>query len=113
MLRGRRCPHADRGARAVRALVTAPRWVAVTLKPSLMVLLVCAVGGAGHLHALPHVSGLDAARARLQDLRAEVAGRWRCDTATRRALLTDGDAERLYGEAQGACPAAADPVVAP
>jgi hypothetical protein len=28
------------------------------------------------------------------------------------ALLTDGDAEQLYTEVQGACPAAADPVVA-
>jgi hypothetical protein len=91
---------------AVRAIGAAPRWVAVTLKPSLMVLLVCAVGGAGHLHA----PGLDAARARVVQLRAEVAGRWRCDTATRRALLTEGDAEWLYTDVQEACPAAADPV---
>ena len=96
----------------MRAIGAAPRWVAVTLKPSLMVLLVCAVGGAGHLHAPPHVAVLDAARARVVQLRADVAGRWRCDTATRRALLTDGDAERLYTDVQEACPAAADPVVA-
>jgi hypothetical protein len=77
-----------------------------------MVLPVCAPGGAGHLHALPHVAALDAARARVVQLRAEVAGRWRCDTATRRALLTDGDAEQLYTDVQEVCPAAADPVVA-
>jgi hypothetical protein len=85
--------------------------VAVTLKPSVMVLVVCALGGAGHIHALPHVSALDAARARVDDVRADVAGRWRCDTATRRALLTDGDAERLYGEVQAACPGVVEPVV--
>jgi hypothetical protein len=77
-----------------------------------MVLLVCALGGAGHLHTLPQVAAFDAARARVVQLRAEVAGRWRCDTATRRALLTDGDAQQLYTDVQEACPAAADPVVA-
>jgi hypothetical protein len=45
-----------------------------------MVLLVCAVGGAGHLHALPNVPALDAARSRVADLRADLGGRWRCDT---------------------------------
>jgi hypothetical protein len=75
-----------------------------------MVLVVCALGGAGHLHALPHVSALDAARVRVVQLRAEVAGRWRCDTATRRALLTDGGAEGLYGEVQGSCPAVVEPL---
>jgi hypothetical protein len=75
-----------------------------------MVLLVCAVGGAGHLHALPNVPALDAARSRVADLRADLGGRWRCDTATRRALLTDGDAERLLDDAAAACPALADPV---
>ena len=84
--------------------------MAVTLKPSVMVLVVCALGAAGHLHALPHVSALDAAQARVVRLRAEVAGRWRCDTATRRALLTDGDAAGLYGEVQAACPAVAEPL---
>jgi hypothetical protein len=44
-------------------------------------------------------------------LRAEVAGRWRCDTATRRALLTDGDAERLYADVQASCPTVVEPVV--
>jgi hypothetical protein len=82
----------------------------VTLKPSLVVLLVCAIGGAGHLHALPHVPTLDAARSRVADLRLELDGRWHCDTATRRALLTDGDAERLDADVQAACPAAADPL---
>jgi hypothetical protein len=84
--------------------------VAVTLKPSVMALLVCAVGGAGHVRALPPVPGLDAPRSRMRELRAELAGRWRCDTATRRALLTDGNAERLYADAGAACPAAADPL---
>ena len=73
-----------------------------------MVLLVCAVGCAGHLHA--HVSALDGARERVGDLRLEIAGRWRCDSATRGALLTDGDAEQLYAGVQAACPAAAEPV---
>ena len=43
--------------------------------------------------------------------RAEVAGRWRCDTATRRALLTDGDGERLYEDVQAVCPGVVEPVV--
>jgi len=85
--------------------------VAVTLKPSVMVLVVCALGGAGHLHALPHVSALDAVQARVAQVRAEVAGRWRCDTATRRALLTDGDGERLYEDVQAVCPGVVEPVV--
>jgi hypothetical protein len=75
-----------------------------------MVLLVCAAGAAADLHALPHVSALDGARSRVVELRADLAGRWRCDTATRRALLTDGDAERLLEDAAAACPAAADPL---
>ena len=33
-----------------------------------------------------------------EQLRAELDGRWRCDTATRRALLTDADAERLLDD---------------
>jgi hypothetical protein len=84
--------------------------VAVSLKPSLVVLMVYALGGAGHLHAMPQVGGLDGARARVHDLRDDLAGRWRCDTATRRALLTDADAERLYEDVQAACPAALDPL---
>jgi hypothetical protein len=91
-------------------VVRRARWVAVTLKPSVMVLLVCALGGAGQLRVLPAVPGLDAARSHVDELRLELAGRWRCDTATRRALLTDGDAERLYADVQAACPAAADPL---
>ena len=76
-----------------------------------MVLLVCALGCPGHLCALPHASALDGARERVAELRLELAGRWRCDTATRRALLSDGDPERLYAGVQAACPAAVDPVV--
>jgi hypothetical protein len=72
-----------------------------------MVLMVCALGCAGHLHAIPPVPGLDAARERV---RSDLAPRWRCDTATRRALLTDGDAERLYDDVQATCPAARDPL---
>jgi hypothetical protein len=98
------------GPAAVASATWATRWVAVTLKPSVMVLLVCALGGVGHLHVLPAVPGLDRARSHVDELRLELAGRWRCDTATRRALLTDGDAERLYGDVQAACPAAADPL---
>jgi hypothetical protein len=75
-----------------------------------MVLLICALGGAGQLHVLPAVPGLDAARWHVDELRLELAGRWRCDTATRRALLTDGDAERLYADVQAVCPPAADPL---
>jgi hypothetical protein len=84
--------------------------VAVTLKPSVMVLMVCALGGAGHLHAIPPPPGVDAARERVDALRSELVPRWRCDTATRRALPTDGDAERLYDDVQAACPAASDPL---
>jgi hypothetical protein len=83
---------------------------AVTLKPSLMVLLVCAVGAAGDLHVLPHVSALAGARARVAELRADLDGRWRCDTATRRALVTDGDAESLLSDVAAACPAAPAPL---
>jgi hypothetical protein len=46
----------------------------------------------------------------VHELRADLAGRWLCDTATRRALLTDGDLERLYADAQATCPAAPDPL---
>jgi hypothetical protein len=54
--------------------------------------------------------GLDAARERVDALRSELVPRWRWDTATRRALLTDGDAERLYDDVQAACPAAGHPL---
>jgi hypothetical protein len=105
-----RCPRADHGVRRSGARRAAARWVAVTLKPSVMVLLICALAGAGQLHVLPAVPGLDGARSKVDELRLELAGRWRCDTATRRALLTDGDAQRLYADVQVACPAAADPL---
>ena len=82
----------------------------MTLKPSVMVLMVCALGCAGHLHAIPPAPGLDAARERVDALRSELAPRWRCDAATRRALLTDGDAERLYNDVQAACPPAREPL---
>jgi hypothetical protein len=62
------------------------------------------------LHAIPAPPGLDAAGERVNSLRSDVAPRWRCDTATRRALLTDGDAERSYDDVQAACPAARDPL---
>ena len=84
----------------------------MTLKPSVMVLMVCALGCAGHLHAIPHLAALDGARERVDALRSELTPRWRCDTATRRALLTDGDAQRLYNDVQAACPPARDPLVA-
>ena len=76
-----------------------------------MVLMVCALGCAGHLHAILAPPGLDDARERVDSLRSDLVPRWRCDTATRRALLTDGDAERLYEDVQAACPAARDPQV--
>ncbi len=82
----------------------------MTLKPSVMVLMVCALGCAGHLHAIPTPPGLAAARDRVDAVRSDLAPRWRCDTATRRALLTDDDAERLYQDVQAACPAARDPL---
>jgi hypothetical protein len=87
----------------------------VIFKPSVVVLMVCALGCAGHLHAIPPVPvpvpGLDAARDRVDAVRSDLTPRWRCDTATRRALLTDGAAERLYDDVQAACPAARDPLV--
>jgi hypothetical protein len=72
-----------------------------------MVLMVCALGRAGHLHAIPPAPE---ARERVDAVGSDLAPRWRCDTATRRALLTDGDAERLYDDVQAACPAAPDPL---
>ena len=79
-------------------------------KPSVMVLMVCALGCTGNLHAIPPVPGLDAARERIDGVRSDLAAPWRCDTATRRALLTDGDAERLYDDVQATCPAAREPL---
>jgi hypothetical protein len=76
----------------------------------LVVLMVCALGWAGHLHALPAPPGLRAAGERVDAVRSDLAPRWRCDTATRRALLTDGDAERLYEGVQAACPSARHPL---
>lgn len=75
--------------------------------------MVCALGCAGHVHAIPPPPGVGAARAGVDDVRAELAGSWRCDTATRRALLTDGGAERLYDDVQASCPAARDPLSPP
>jgi hypothetical protein len=56
--------------------------------------------------------GVDAARERVDALRSDLASRWRCDTATRRALLTDGGAQGLYEDVQAACRAAGDPLAA-
>ena len=82
----------------------------MSLKPSVMVLMVCALGAAGHLHALPPVPGSAAVHRGVDAVRLDLAGRWRCDTATRRALLNDADAERAYEDVQAACPAAGDPL---
>jgi hypothetical protein len=54
--------------------------------------------------------GSAAVHAQVQRVRGDLAGRWTCDVATRRALLTDGDDEQLYEDVQQACPAAADPL---
>ena len=59
---------------------------------------------------MPTPPGLAAARDRVDAVRSDLAPRWRCDTVTRRALLTDDDAERLYQDVQAACPAARDPL---
>jgi hypothetical protein len=47
--------------------------------------------------------------AAVRDVRGDLSARWACDVATRRALLSDGDAERLYAGAQAACPPAPGP----
>lgn len=52
----------------------------MSLKPSVMVLMVCALGAAGHLHALPPVPGSHAVD------------------------------ERVDADVQAACPAARDPL---
>jgi hypothetical protein len=78
----------------------------VRIKPSAAALLVCAFGGLGHAGVLPRVPTPAAVRA----FRGDLSARWACDVATRRALLSDGDAERLYADAQAACPAARDPL---
>jgi hypothetical protein len=87
--------------------------MASTRLPMLATLVACALGCAAHLHLLPATPIGDAQRAAVQHVRAELAGRWRCDVATRRALLSDGDdAEQLYADVETSCPAAADPAVA-
>jgi hypothetical protein len=83
--------------------------MASTRLPMLATLVACALGCAAHLHALPAPPMLDAARARVQALRLDLTGRWRCDVATRRALLPDGDEQELYADVQASCPAARDP----
>jgi hypothetical protein len=83
--------------------------MASTRLPTLATLVACAIGCAAHLHLLPSVPVPDAARSRVQELRDDLEGRWRCDVATRRALLLDGDEEQLYADTQASCPAAADP----
>ena len=108
--RGVECPRADHAEERPKARRCRPVGWLVTLKPSVMVLMVCALGCAGHLHAIPTPPGLAAARDRVDAVRSDLAPRWRCDTATRRALLTDDDAERLYQDVQAACPAARDPL---
>jgi hypothetical protein len=80
-----------------------------TRLPTLATLVACAIGCAVHLHALPAPPQLDAARGRVHALRTELSARWRCDVATRRALLSDGDAQELYDDVQASCPAARDP----
>jgi hypothetical protein len=81
-----------------------------TRLPTLAVLAACALGCAAHLSLLPSPPGAVAARASVADLRADLRGRWRCDVATRRALLSDGAEEQLYAEVEGVCPAAPDPL---
>ena len=80
-----------------------------TRLPTLATLVACAIGGAVHLHALPAPPMPGAIRERAQALRADLNGRWRCDAATRRALLSDGDDQELYNDVQASCPAARDP----
>jgi hypothetical protein len=84
--------------------------MASTRLPMLATLVACALGCAAHLHLLTPPPVPAAVRARVQELRDDLDVRWRCDTATRRALLSDGDAERLYADTQASCPGAADPV---
>jgi hypothetical protein len=85
--------------------------MASTRLPMLATLVACALGCAAHLHLLPSTPIGDAQRAAVQRVRAELAGRWRCDVATRRALLSDGDDVQLYADVEASCPAAADPAV--
>ena len=80
-----------------------------TRLPMLATLVAWAIGCAVHLHALPAPPMLDAARARVQALRSDLTGRWRCDVATPRALLSDGDERELYADVQASCPPAQDP----
>ena len=81
-----------------------------TRLPLLATLVACTLGAAGHLHLIGPMPGSAAVHATVQRLRSDLAGRWRCDVATRRALLGDGDDEPLYEGVQQSCPAAADPL---
>jgi hypothetical protein len=81
-----------------------------TRLPLLATLVACALGCAGHLHLIGPMPGSRLLHADAQRVRSDLTGRWRCDVATRRALLGEGDDEELYAGAQESCPAAADPV---
>jgi hypothetical protein len=81
-----------------------------TRLPLLATLVTCALGAAGHLHLIGPMPGSAAVHANVERLRSDLAGRWGCDVATRRALLTGGDDARLYEDVQESCPAAADPL---
>jgi hypothetical protein len=81
-----------------------------TRLPLLATLVACALGAAGHLHLIGPMPGSAALHANVERVRGDVAGRWRCDVATRRALLGDGDDEQLYEGVEQSCPALADPV---
>jgi hypothetical protein len=81
-----------------------------TRLPLLATLVAGALGAAGHLQLIGPMPGSAAVHANVQRLRSDLAGRWGCDVATRRALLTDGDDAQLYEDVQQSCPAAADPL---
>jgi hypothetical protein len=83
--------------------------MAATRLPTLATLVACAIGCAVHLHALPAAPLPGPVRERVQALRADLTGRWRCDAATRRALLSAGDDQELYDDVQASCPGAPDP----
>jgi hypothetical protein len=82
--------------------------MASTRLPTLATLVACAIGCAVHLHALPAPQLPGPVRERVQALRGDLTGSWRCDAATRRALLSDGDDQELYEDVQASCPAARD-----
>jgi hypothetical protein len=85
--------------------------MASTRLPMLATLVACALGCAAHFDALPAAPGSAVVRAGVQRIRADLGDRWRCDVATRRALLADGDDEQHYTEVEESCPAAGDPPV--